>query len=294
MLRGVVLIALAAVSWGTTGAVTSVLVARAGAHPLLIGALRMAIAGAFLLLGAWLATGSIRVARRDRYRCVAAGACMAGFQATFFTAVTLSGIAVSALVAICSAPLIIALLAARALGERLTGRTQLALGLGVAGTALLVLGPGAAEAEVPRMAAGVALALGAGLAYGLYVVVTKSGLAGTAPLPLTAATFSVAAVLMAPALLWIDGPMRQVALGWPWLLYIGAVATAGAYALYSIGLTRVPASTAGIVSLCEPLTATLMGVLLFGERLGAGGVAGVALLGGSLALLLTQRERARP
>jgi len=56
----------------------------------------------------------------------------------------------------------------------------------------------------------------------------------------------------------------------PWLLYLGAVTTAGAYAIYTIGLRPRDRVVAGIASLMEPLTATLLGVFLFGERLGAG------------------------
>ena len=56
------------------------------------------------------------------------------------------------------------------------------------------------------------------------------------------------------------------------------VKTAGAYAIYTIGLRDVPASAAGVASLAEPLTATLLGVVLFGERLGTAGVIGAVLL----------------
>jgi DME family drug/metabolite transporter len=294
-LRGIALIALAAISWGTTGAATAVLVQRAGAHPLLIGAVRMAVAAVLLVGAARLVAGTLRVARPDAIRCLATGACMAAFQAAYFTAVTLSGIAVTALVAICSAPVLIALLAPLLLGERLTGRGLAALGLGVAGTALLVAGPGASAAgEAPRLMVGTALALGAGLAYALYVTVTKLSLGRTAPLPLTAATFTVAALLLAPAMALTEAPARQIALGWPWLLYLGAVATAGAYAAYATGLARVPASTAGIVALLEPLTATLLGVLVFGERLGPAGGAGAVLLLAAFAVLLGPRRRGRP
>ena len=95
---------------------------------------------------------------------------------------------------------------------------------------------------------------------------------------------------MAPALL-SDGAARQIQLGWPWLLYLGAVTTAGAYACYTTGLRSVPAATAGIASLLEPLTATLLGVILFGERLGFTGTAGAALLLGALALLAAAERR---
>ena len=265
---------------------TTVLVARAGAHPLVIGAVRMLLAAVLLLAGARLVAGSARVTRRERRHVIAMGLAMAAFQATYFSAVPLAGIALTALIAICSAPLAIAGLAAAFLGERLTPRVRAALGLGVAGTALLVAGPGVAAQLSPRFVAGVLLALGAGLAYAIYVVVAKAALLGAAPLPLAGANFAVAALALAPALL-LPSAARQIELGWPWMLYLGVVATAGAYAVYTIGLREVSAATAGVASLLEPLTATLLGVLLFGERLGAAGVAGAVLLFAALALILT-------
>jgi len=96
-------------------------------------------------------------------------------------------------------------------------------------------------------------------------------------------------VLLTPALVWVEQPLTQVALGWPWLVYLGGVATAGAYAIYTIGLRSVPASAAGVATLLEPLTATILGVALFGERLGAAGAAGALLLLAALGFLLTDR-----
>jgi len=283
-LRGLALIALAAVSWGTTGAVTTVLVARAGATPLVIGAVRMVIGAALLVAAARLGGRVAGASTADRWRCAAAGVFNAGFQAAYFTSVTLTGIAITALIAICSAPILIAALAAVLLGERPSARVVVSLALGVGGTTLLVVGPRAAGGASPHFAAGVAFALAAGLAYALYVVVAKAAVARMAPLRVAAWTFTTAAVVMAPALLH-EGTVRQVALGWPWLLYLGAVTTAGAYAAYTIGLRHVPAAAAGVAALLEPLTATLLGIALFGERLGPGGWLGALLLLAALALL---------
>ncbi len=294
----------------------TVLSARAAASPLLVGAARLWIA-AVLLLVAMLLTGdgpsvewkttqgaepgraSSQATHRshqprgprysDIWRCVLMGGCMAGYQAAYFTAVTLSGITVTALIAICSAPLMIAALAPRVLGERLTPRVRVALALGVVGTALLVAAPHGTLDLTARLVAGALLALAAGLAYALYVVLAKAALARMAPLPLTALTFTAGALLLSPALLWTEAPLRQLALGWPWLLYLGGVATAGAYAIYALGLRRVPASVSGIVTLMEPLTATLLGVLLFGERLGTPGGVGALLLCSALGLVLARR-----
>jgi drug/metabolite transporter, DME family len=295
VLRGVVLIALAAVSWGTTGSVTTVLVAGAGVDPWLIGAARMWVAAALLVV-AVRATGATRSSTwlRGSGRLGAGlllGACMAAFQVTYFTAVTMTGIAVTALVAICSAPVMIAVLAVLVLHERLTTRLVVSIALGVAGTALLVAEPHAVAPPAPRFALGAVLAVGAALSYAVYVVAAKSALARMAPLPLAALTFTAAAVFLTVPLAWIDAPVTQLARGWPWLLYLGAVTTAAAYALYTSGLRHVPAAVAGIVSLAEPLTATLLGAFLFGERLGTAGLAGAALLFAAVTISLVQRVR---
>jgi drug/metabolite transporter, DME family len=288
--RGVLPVCLAAVLWGTTGSVATILVARTGVSPLVIGATRMWVAAAFLLVAARVTTGRA-LPLSAGWRWVVMGACMAAYQAAFFTAVTLSGIALTALIAICSSPLLIAILAYSLLGERLTRPLLVALGLGVLGTALLVLGPRTRLQFPATFVLGGLLALAAGLAYALYVIVAKAALARAAPLPLAAATFAVAAVLLTPVGLVASPTVRQMALGWPWLLYLGAVATAGAYALYTVGLRTVPASVAGIAALLEPATATALGVLVFGEQLGAIEIAGAALLAAAIALLINHQSR---
>ncbi len=286
MLRGLVLIGLAAVSWGTTGSVTTILIARSDAEPLLIGAARMWVAALVLVAGATaVGAGPTRTARALPH-CLAMGACMALYQAAYFSAVAMTGIAVTALIAICSAPLMIALLAAALLGERLTRRTSAALALGVIGTALLIATPSTMTGSASRFLIGIALALAAGLSYAVYVVIAKAAVARADSLAVTAVTFSVAAVLTLPFLVWTHAPLAQAARSWPWLLYLGAIATAGAYALYTLGLRHVPASVAGVVTLLEPLTATLLGVWVFSERLGAAGLVGALLLFAAIWLTL--------
>ena len=98
----------------------------AGAGPLLVGWARLAVAAPCLLAAAALfrARPAVAPARGDALALVAAGAAMAAYQVCYFTAVTLAGVAVAALLAICSAPLMIALLAALFLGERLTSAVR--------------------------------------------------------------------------------------------------------------------------------------------------------------------------
>jgi DME family drug/metabolite transporter len=59
--------------------------------------------------------------------------------------------------------------------------------------------------------------------------------------------------------------------------------------LYFRGLRRARASTGALLSLLEPLTATVLSVLFLGNRLSLTGFAGAALL--AAAVLSTTRAR---
>ncbi|MBI3031133.1 MAG: EamA family transporter [Candidatus Rokubacteria bacterium] len=289
MLTGLVLIALAAVSWGTTGATMTLLARHAAADPLLVGFARLAIAAPFLLAAARVSTRDWRITGRDLLALLVMGGAMAGYQVFYFRAVMLTGVAVAALLAICSAPLMIAGLATIFLRERLTAAIGLSLAMAVAGTTLLVVGPRGLGEITPGFAMGSALALGAGLSYAIYAVVGKATLAGVAPLPLAGVTFTVAALALAPVLWWAPVVAEPLAKGWPLFLYLALVPTALAYGLYTVGLRRTPATVAGITTLLEPLTASTLGVVLFGERLGVAGTFGAVLLLAAIALLVVRR-----
>jgi DME family drug/metabolite transporter len=209
---------------------------------------------------------------------------MAGYQACYFWGVTKTSVAVGALLAICSAPLMIAVLAAIVLGERLTTRRALALAAGVTGAALLTAGPLGRDAAPPGFGLGVLLALGAGACYALYAVLVKSVVGRGAPVPLAAWTFVVAALSLAPIALGGE-PVAAGPRGWALLVYLGVVPTALAYVFYVVGLRATPVTVSGVLALVEPLTATLLGVAFFGDRLGPAGALGAALLLGAVVRL---------
>ena len=248
----------------------TVLAERAAASPLLVGVARLWIAAIFLLVAAAVTARGVVVATGDRWRCLAMGACMAGLPGRVFhgrharryrrrgARRDLLGAAHDR--------------GARALAARRAPsatRGRRARCLGVLGTALLVAAPAGALDLSPRFLVGVLLAFVAGLAYALYVLVAKATLRRSAPLPLTALTFTIGALLLTPALVVDCGPVDPARARLALALVSGGVATAAAYAIYTLGLRSVPASVAGVTTLLEPLTATILGVALFGERLGA-------------------------
>ncbi|WP_239026898.1 DMT family transporter [Geomonas oryzisoli] len=72
---------------------------------------------------------------------------------------------------------------------------------------------------------------------------------------------------------------------WMLLVYLGTIPTAIAYLLFFNGMRSTSATAASISTLVEPMVATLLAWILFGERCTAVGFLGIALLGGSLLLL---------
>lgn len=72
---GLLLVCLAAISWGTTGATMTLLARGAFAGPLLVGFFRMAVAAPFLLAAARVAEGPWRLRwRQDGPAFLAMGA----------------------------------------------------------------------------------------------------------------------------------------------------------------------------------------------------------------------------
>jgi DME family drug/metabolite transporter len=125
------------------------------------------------------------------------------------------------------------------------------------------------------------------------VAVAAPCLLGRMPaLTVAALTFSVAALALTPAL--AAEPVVAGPTAWALLAYLGVVPTALAYVLYVAGLRTTPVTVSSVLTLVEPLTATLLGVLAFGDRLGLAGAAGAVLLLGAVALLaLTTRSGQR-
>lgn len=281
------LIALAAISWGTTGTTMVLLNQVVTMNPLVVGFWRMALASPFLLLLASRETlFSQRPSRSSCQAYLIMAACIATYQVCYFCAIPLAGVAITALVAICSSPLLIALMAAVFLGERLTLKTYTSLFLGITGTVLLVLRPDTLTTNTGFLW-GVLFALGASSSYAGYAVIAKAQVVALSPVLVAAYGFTAATIFLLPALAW-QPPLADWIRALPFLLYLGLVTTAIAYAIYMIGIRHTSATAAGIVVLLEPLTATLIGVFFFREPMPLMGILGAVLLVSAISLLTLQ------
>jgi len=276
--RGFLLVVLAALCWGTAGISGRIVADRTDLSPLDIAWYRLTI-GAVVLLAGWALTARRRPAgtplrRPVAVRLVLVGAGLAAYQLAFFSAVARAGVSIATLVALGLAPVIIAVGAALLGHGRPNAATLVALVVALAGLTLLV--GVSADAD-----AGTAVLLGALLAGGSalgYAVVTLASGGVPAGVPVTLTGFVGGAVLLTPVVLAAGArfPADPVAIAV--LLYLGLVPSALAYALFFTGVRTVPGPVASIVTLVEPLTATVRATAFLGERLAPGAVAGWLLL----------------
>ncbi|MEU7280132.1 EamA family transporter [Streptomyces sp. NPDC045431] len=295
--RSLLYLIVAGVAWGTAGAAASLVFRVSDLGPLALSFWRCA-GGLLLLLGALAlrrrpAARSAEPRRRRVLRILATGIGLTVFQSAYFAAVQLTGLAVGTVVTLGAGPVLIALGARLAMGERLGRGGSVAVLGALAGLCVMVLGDGTGQVHP----VGVALAVLSAAGYAAITLLTRwlgrDG-GGGDPLLTTVWAFAIGTVGLLP-MAAAEGLLphtaefgRVVVL----LAYIAAVPTALAYALYFAGAAVVRAATVSVIMLLEPVSAAVIAVAVLGERLTAATVTGTLLLLTAVAGLAAAEARA--
>ncbi|KIF73431.1 membrane protein [Streptomyces sp. 150FB] len=287
--RSLFYLAVAGIAWGTAGAAGSLVYRISDLGPIALSFWRCA-GGLVLLLGTLAvrslrrrtharAVTSVEPGRRRLLRIVGTGVCFTLFQTSYFVAVQSTGLAVATVVTLGAGPVIIALGARLTLGERLGGGGVVAVTGALAGLAVLVLGGDAADVRP----AGIAFAVLSGAGYAAMTLLTRwlgrTG-GGADSLSTTTWAFAVGALALLPLAAGeglLPHTVEPAEVVWL-LVYVAAVPTALAYALYFAGAAVVRAATVSVIMLLEPVSAAVIAVALLGERLTAATVVGTLLL----------------
>jgi drug/metabolite transporter, DME family len=289
--RGLWLIASASILWGTVGVTTQALYGMTNTNPLSVGFLRLALAALPLLLVSWRLLGSRawRIPLRDLGLMAMIGAMLGIYQACFFAAIQQTGVAIATLVTLCTAPVMVAAISVGLGREQMTSTVGASLALALSGTALLVgFYPGA---NIPQASLiGVLFALGSGFGYAVLAVIGRQLADRYHPIQVNAVGFSVGAVILLIIALPSGLVLSYPAEGWLLLLYMGLVPSALGYWLFFTGVRTTGATAASIITLLEPLTATILAWALFGEQLAPIGLLGAVLLLSAIGLLTTKRS----
>jgi DME family drug/metabolite transporter len=279
-LRSALAVLAAAALFGTTG--TAQALGPGGTTPLGVGAVRLAI-GAAVLAGVALADrrGRPRWGRHAPALAIG-GVAVAAYQLAWFAGLRRTGVTLGTIVGIGSGPVFAGLLHLARRSGPLSRTWMLGTGVTVAGGAILAARGADGGAVDP---VGLCYMVGAGLSYAVYALAAKHAIdEGLDATQAMAGVFGVGAVLMAP-LLALE-PMRWLgtARGLGMALHLGVLTVGLAYWLYGKGLRGLAVPTVVTLTLAEPLTAAVLGVAVLGERAGAMGWVGAALVAAGLVL----------
>lgn len=272
-------VVIASLFWGTTG--TAATFMPESVSPLAIGAVTMGVGGVVLMaIGGRRSIAAIRDAAARRWLLIGAIGVVV-YPLAFYSGMDLAGVAIGNVVALGVGPVFAAIIE-WIIDRRRPGRAwAIATSGAVAGIVLLTVGGHGSDGPVDPASVplGVALALLAGIAYALFSVAAARAIqAGHASTPVMGAMFGLGSIGLLPVLLLLGAPIlaSPLSIGIAAYLVIGPMVIA--YIAFGIGVRSLSASTATTVALLEPAIATLLAVIVVGERLEALGWIGLALI----------------
>jgi drug/metabolite transporter, DME family len=277
--EGLLAVGFGAILWGTNGVLVRYLSQHTTLASVSIGCYRLIFSGAALILvaGAPSVRAWRRASGRSRWLLVLSGALLGGYQALYFAAIGNVGISVSTLVSLAVAPLAITIGQSVRSQAWPTARAGVVLALALIGLALISLSAdGGSHAPHPLL--GIIESIGSGLGYAGSTVVSRRLYEVAGPLVLTTVASVVGAIVLLPLALVAGLGFAATVPTVSALAYMGIVATALAYGLFFHGLRTTPSEIASVLTLLEPLAATVLAVALVGERLPPAGWLGAVLL----------------
>ncbi|GAA4110402.1 EamA family transporter [Knoellia locipacati] len=284
-LGGLALVAVTAIApvvWGSTYAVTHLFLPAD--RPLFAGVMRILPVGLLLLLwhrrlprGSWW------------WRSVVLGTLTMGlFVALLFVAATRlpSGLGAT-MTAI--APMVTMGLAWAILRERATTATVVASVVGALGVLLLVLeGDGGGHVDLVGLLASVGAVTSASAGF----VLTKRWTVDERVLVVTTWQLVAGGLVLLPFALLLEGPPPALPLsGWLALVYLGIIGSGVAYVAWFKGLASMSAGAVAVIGLLNPVSGTVLGVVLLGEPFGPVHLLGLTLVLGSVVLAQPQTRR---
>ncbi len=278
----------ATVLWASTATLARFMFHARAVDPLVVVELRLTIAS--LVLAAFLGVfrrSALRVAPADLPRFLILGVLgVAAVQGSYYYSISKLGVGLAILIQYLAPALIVAfdLLRGRPVGWTMITAVLCAL----AGTVLLVGGVRVGQVQASALDWGVAFY--SAVAFAFYIMHSKQVLARYAPETVLLYTFVIAAVFWAfrsPP--WVIASAHYSPELWGMFLLLGLFSTLVPFALFYMGLRRLPAAEAGVIATSEPLVAMITAAVFLGEKLGPVQLAGAAFV--LAAALLASRNK---
>lgn len=245
-----------------------------GMSPLEVSFWRAAISGSLFVLHA-VSTHQLRLHRtRDLVLFIFFGLLAVSlFNASYFLAVQSGGVTLATIM-LYTAPAFVAIVAHFLFEEKLSFFKISLICLTIGGIGLISLSRGG---QIQVVSIALAWGLVSGATYALYYIFGKYILPRYQTITIMALAMPIGAIGLVPLVSFGPRP-------WPaWLAVtsLAVISTYFAYQLYYAGLRHIEASRAVLVASIEPVVATLLAAVLYGEQLSWLGYLGAAFVVGS-------------
>ncbi len=269
---------LAGILWGGIGLFVKELTAY-GASPDVICVMRMSSAFVIMLVIA-LAKHGKRVILTDKkalFFCALLGIVSNGLFNIFYTAsIRINGMGIAS-VLMYTAPVFTAIASRIIFHEKFSALKIFALMLNIAGCILTVTGGNLSISALNLT--GLLMGLGSGFGYGMAAVFGRLAGSRTDSIITSMYSYLFASIFLCAVLRPDVAPVVGNAkiLGWGFMY--GLIPTALAYLIYYDAVSKIhDTSRVPVIASIEPVTAVLIGMVLYGEKLGVGNCAGFVVV----------------
>ena len=279
-LSAILCVIAASVLWGTTGTASAFI---PDVSPLAVGAFSMGVGGVLLVLNAKNDLLSDRQKLLSQPSLLFIGSlCVAIYPLAFYSSMRLAGVAIGTVISIASAPFFTVIMERLISNKRVTSRWVVSFIFGVVGVILLTLGKTQyldINAQANNRILGVFLGLVAGLTYATYSWSARQMIEnGVNSKSAMASMFGLSAILLLPSLLLTGGNLFLDAKHISVALYLAIAPMFFGYLLFGQALREIEASKATLITLLEPIVATILAIIIIGETFSPIGWLGMSLM----------------
>lgn len=284
---GSLFVIIAGALWGSMGIFVRNL-SKCGLSSMEICAVRVTMAALFM--AAFLAIYNKKLFKltiKDTWCFIGTGVfSLTFFGYCYFTTIQITSMSVAA-VLLYTSPVFVLLISAVLFKEKITVRKLICIAIALTGCIFVtgILGEGM---SIP--VAGIMTGLGAGLGYALYSIFGRFALnKNYHPFTITFYSFLFSAV----TLMFLTNPVKivnkianeEMAVNIMWVIGLTLVTTVLPYIFYTLGLSMVENSKAAVMACTEPIVATILGFIVFYEKLTAYELIGIILVLISIVLI---------
>ena len=289
--KGYILILTAGALWGTIGFFATLLSQMGmNAGPVaFFRVLSSAVMLGLILIMKGKGISLFRIGKRGLISCMLIGfVSQAFYNVCYMNAIEQNGMATAA-VFLYTSPIYVAVLSRLFFREPLTGNKILAILINMVGCILTVTGGEFADMKVSAF--GLIMGILAGFTYALLPILSRTGAVDENPY---AAAF-YGQVFGTLLLFFLIRPWQNIGVSFSWkilfvLIGFGIIPSAMAYVAYYGGLSKITeTSKVPVMASVETVVAAGIGLLAFGQKLGAVKLLGIALVLCSIAVMNMQK-----